>query len=103
MTSNNGVNDEKNHQEDHNWLRGLWSAKDKNNEHSFYEATADNYENAMAQIEWRAPQLSMKTLENYERTSGKIKAFKEPTRQFLKFCSSSFTIREKLNFQNAQV
>ncbi|XP_063712976.1 uncharacterized protein LOC134841119 [Symsagittifera roscoffensis] len=24
----------------------------------------------MAQIEWRAPQLSMKTLENYERTSG---------------------------------
>ena len=54
------------------WLKGLWSVSDPVNERSFYEETSSFYEDAMIELEWKAPELSMVTLENYEKESGML-------------------------------
>ena len=53
------------------WLTDLWwQVKGAEDEREYYSNTAVNYEEISANLGWRAPQLCMQGITNYERRSG---------------------------------
>ncbi|XP_063718999.1 uncharacterized protein LOC134845839 [Symsagittifera roscoffensis] len=53
------------------WLQGLWAnSKTVSGEQEYYERSASEYEQIHQTLQWRAPELCMKAIADYEEKSG---------------------------------
>ena len=78
-SESNEVNEENSRQ----WLTDLWlQVTNPEEERVYYDVTAYKYEEVTSNLIWRAPELCMKGILNYEQKSGTVNVF---TQVFISF------------------